>query len=84
MVATKKALDLTRAFIFGAESRNRTGTGLPPTDFKSVASTSSAISAFADSQHRITEKNEIVKTFFTKKMYKRLAKDKKMITMEIK
>ena len=29
----------------GADSQNRTGTELPPTDFKSVASTSSAISA---------------------------------------
>ncbi len=64
----------------GADSQNRTGTELPPTDFKSVASTSSAISATADSLYSIAEKNKIVKTFL-KKMNKTLVKSKKIITM---
>ena len=53
--------------IIGAESRNRTGTGLPPTDFKSVASTSSAISARELKARVILQQNfPHVKSFFIK------------------
>gem|GEM_PF-2352869 len=40
---------LTWNVLHGARSRNRTGMGFPPTDFKSVASTYSAIRAATNS-----------------------------------
>jgi hypothetical protein len=42
----------TRTYVNGARSRNRTGTGLPPRDFKSLASTDFAIRAVALLLHR--------------------------------
>gem|GEM_PF-5886017 len=42
---TIKKTTLTDGHFNGADSRNRTDTGLLPTDFKSVVSTSSTISA---------------------------------------
>ena len=53
--------------LIGADSQNRTGTELPPTDFKSVASTSSAISATrTESESIIAQKKSEVKCFFIK------------------